>query len=35
MVEIKEPIRIWRKKLTNGNFSLYPDICLTESRNIF
>ena len=26
MAEIKEPIRIRRKKLTNGNVSLYLDI---------
>ena len=32
MAEIKEPIRIRRKKLTNGNVSLYLDIYLNGKR---
>lgn len=34
MAEIKEPIRIRRKKLTNGNVSLYLDIYLNGKRGI-
>ena len=33
MAEIKEPIRIRRKKLTNGNVSLYLDIYLNGKRS--
>lgn len=32
MAEIKEPIRIRRKKATNGNVSLYLDIYLNGKR---
>lgn len=32
MAEIKEPIRIRRKKLENGNFSLYLDIYINGKR---
>ena len=33
MAEIKEPIRIRRKKLTNGNVSLYLDIYLNGGKS--
>ena len=32
MAEIKEPIRIRRKKLTNGTVSLYLDIYMNGKR---